>query len=73
VNPSTQRLHHIILLLNTAGLLGYLAWLVFGHEHILYNQKGVLFLLPCLPFTFIYLFLAKQRHPDGDDDLDGRG
>jgi len=71
MNPSSQRLHTIILLLNTAGLIGYLAWLVFGHEHILYNQKGVLYLLPCLPFTFIYLFLAKLRRPEDDYDHDG--
>jgi len=72
MNPTHQRLHNIILLLNTAGLLGYLAWLVLGHEHILYNQKGVLFLLPCLPFTFIYLFLIKHRRPEVDDDHDWR-
>lgn len=66
-----QRLHNVILLLNSAGLLGYLYWLVFGHQRILYTQNGVLYLLPCLPFAFVYLFLVKQHRPDGGEDGDG--
>ncbi|HMO52286.1 MAG TPA: hypothetical protein PKE26_13960 [Kiritimatiellia bacterium] len=57
-----------ILALNTIGLLGYLLWLVLGHQRILYTQAGVLFLLPCLPFFFVYFFLHRGSSVEHDHD-----
>ncbi|HMP89646.1 MAG TPA: hypothetical protein PJ991_05570 [Kiritimatiellia bacterium] len=65
-----MKLRNTIMLINTAGLLLYLAWLVFGRQRILYTQAGVLFLLPCLPFFFIYFFLSRKQAAVDDDDED---
>lgn len=60
-------LRSVILLGNTAGLLGYLTWLVYSGERILYTQAGILYLLPCLPFFFVFFFLFRgQTLPDHD-------
>jgi len=68
-----MKLRNSIILLNTGGLLFYLGWLVFGHQRILYTQAGVLFLLPCLPFFFVYFFLFRGARSEGEDDngIDG--
>jgi len=57
-----------VLILNTAGFIGYLAWLAKGQQRIFYTQEGVLYLLPCLPFFFVYAFLyhKTQVRPEGD-------
>ena len=57
--------------LNTAGLLAYLCWLVFRHHRILYSADGALYLLPCLPFFFVYLFIHERRHGEPDDRSEG--
>ncbi len=44
-----------LVVLNTLGFLGYLYWLVFRAGSFMYSQEGVLYLLPCLPFFFIYI------------------
>lgn len=54
-------LERLVLAVNTAGFVAYLAWLVMGSERIFYTQDGVLFLLPCLPFFFIYVYLLRKR------------
>lgn len=62
MNPTHpyRRLHLAVLWLNTAGLLGYLLWLTFGQERIFYTQEGVLYLLPCLPFFFVFFVLLRS-------------
>lgn len=47
----------LILVLNTLGLAGYALWLVFRATTIFYTQEGVLYLLPALPFFFVYAYL----------------
>lgn len=61
-------LRSIILLLNSLGLLGYLAWLILGNERIFYTQAGIVFLLPCLPFFFVYFFLLRGDNVASDHD-----
>ena len=63
-----MKLRTLILLLNSAGLMFYLGWLVFGHQRILYTQTGVVYLLPCLPFFFVYFFLFRGAKTEGEDD-----
>lgn len=50
-----------VFLVNTVGFLIYLAWLMAGSQRIFYTQDGVLYLLPCLPFFFVYAFLFGRR------------
>jgi len=65
-----NKLFLVVLLANTAGLLAYFFWLVFGEARILYTQDGVLFLLPCLPFFFVYFFLFRggKQEPEYHED-----
>ena len=51
----------VILGLNTAGLLAYLFWLVFRSRRIMYAQDGVLYLLPCVIFFFVFAYLLRRR------------
>jgi hypothetical protein len=58
-------LEKAVFVINTAGLLVYLAWLMSGTQRIFYTQDGVLYLLPCLLFFFVYAFLFRRRkQPD---------
>ncbi len=57
----------IIFMLNTLGFVGYLMWLVSGHQRIFYTQEGVLYLLPCLPFFFVYVFLHRKSQPEDEE------
>lgn len=55
------RLGWAVLWVNSAGFAAYLFWLVFRARRIFYTQDGVLYLLPCLPFFFVYLFLFRRH------------
>ncbi len=56
-------------ILNSAGFLGYLVWLVKGSSHrIFYTQDGVLYLLPCLPFFFVFFSLLRQHPSEAPSD-----
>jgi hypothetical protein len=68
MNREHSTLRAAVAALNTLGLIGYLGWLVFGHERILYTQAGILFLLPCLPFVFVFAFLFRGPRDEPDDD-----
>jgi uncharacterized membrane protein len=61
-----------ILMVNSIGLLMFLWWLVTSHERIFYTQDGVLYLLPVLPFFFVFIFLFRTppaaHYGDADDD-----
>jgi hypothetical protein len=63
-------LRAVIIGLNTLGLVGFLGWLIFSHERILYTQEGVLYFLPCLPFFFIYFFIFRHPPPEEDTEED---
>jgi hypothetical protein len=65
---SHRFLRYTVLVINTLGLLLYLGWLVFSHERIFYTQEGVLFILPCLPFFFVFVFLTRGGKPPPEDE-----
>lgn len=51
-----------VWILNTLGLFLYGVWLVMLDERrLFYAQDGILFLLPCLPFFFVYMLLLKDK------------
>ena len=64
-------LRTMILGLNSAGLIAFLAWLVYSRERIFYTQEGVLYFLPCLPFFFVYFYLFRAARPEEDTDWPG--
>lgn len=70
---SLTGLERLVLAVNTAGFVVYLAWLVMGTERIFYTQDGVLFLLPCLPFFFIYVYLLRKRKQSEDSAEEDHG
>lgn len=51
----------VVLGLNTLGFLGYLTWLAVRDDQIFYAQDGVLLLLPCIPFIFVYAYFGHAR------------
>lgn len=59
MKPAT--LINVVLIINSVGLLGYLGWLALRDEKIFYAQDGVLFLLPCVPFLFVFAYLGHAR------------
>lgn len=62
-----QTLRRWVILLNSIGLLGFLWWLTISRERILYTQEGVLYLLPCLPFFFVFFYVFKSKAPDEEE------
>jgi len=62
----------VVLALNTAGLLAYLFWLVFRSRRIMYAQDGVLYLLPCVAFFFVFAYLLRRR-PGSSETPAGSG
>jgi hypothetical protein len=61
MKPAT--LTHLVLFINSLGFLGYLGWLALRDDKIFYAQEGVFYLLPCVPFLFIFAYFghAKRR------------
>ncbi len=67
----SPRLLRWLMALNIAGLLLYVAWLLFRAGPLLYTQEGVLYLLPCLPFFFVLASLNHAlRTADGKGEPD---
>lgn len=62
-----------VFLVNTVGFVVYLAWLMTGSRRIFYTQDGVLYLLPCLPFFFVYAFLFGRRRSAAGETEDKHG
>lgn len=65
---TVRALRILVVILNTAGLLGFLGWLVYSRERIFYTQEGILYFLPCLPFFFVYFFMFRSPRPEEDTD-----
>lgn len=59
MRPAT--LVNLVLAINTLGFLGYLGWLAVRDDKIFYAQDGVLYLLPCIPFIFVFAYLVHAR------------
>ena len=59
MRPAT--LVNLVLAINTLGFLGYLGWQAMRDDKIFYVQDGVLYLLPCIPFIFVFAYLVHAR------------
>lgn len=56
-----RALFYLVWWVNTIGFVGYLTWLAVRDDRIFYAQDGVLYLLPCIPFIFVYAYLAHAK------------
>ncbi len=56
-----SKTEYVVLAVNSLGLAAYLLWLVLGRRQMFYHPDGVLILLPCLPFFFVYLLLFRRE------------
>lgn len=65
------RLTALVWILNSAGFLAYLAWLATCRERIMESREGVLFLLPCVVFLFVFasLWSARARDREAEEIL----
>jgi hypothetical protein len=57
-------LERLILVVNSLGFAAYLFWLVARSGRIFYTQEGVLYLLPCVAFFFVFAFIARSRQAE---------
>ncbi len=55
------RMTLLVWALNTLGFIGYLAWLATCRERIMETREGVLYLLPCVVFLFVFACLWSAR------------
>lgn len=56
-----------VWVLNTLGFIAYLVWLASSHERILTEREGVLFLLPCVAFIFVFVCLRAASRRTAED------
>lgn len=64
----SRLLTRALLALNALGLLLYLYWLATGSEHLFRTADGVVQLLPCLFFLFVFIYLRPRPTLDGADE-----
>lgn len=51
----------LVWFLNSVGFLAYLAWLATCRERIMETREGVLYLLPCVVFLFVFASLWSAQ------------
>lgn len=56
-----------VWVLNTLGFIAYLIWLASSHERILTEREGVIFLLPCVVFLFVFVSLRAASKRTAED------
>ena len=58
---AADQLLRVVLAVNTAGFAAYLGWLAWRDDRILYAQDGILYVLPCVPFLFVFAYVVHAR------------
>lgn len=56
----------VVAAVNGAGFVSYLFWLAGRGRRVFFDPQGVIYLLPCVAFIFVFACLAS-RNPPGDD------
>ncbi|MCZ7592368.1 MAG: hypothetical protein M5U15_09545 [Kiritimatiellae bacterium] len=64
---SHARITKVVWALNTLGFIAYLVWLAGSHERILTEREGVIFLLPCVAFIFVFVCLRAASNRTAED------
>lgn len=64
----TPILKRAVWILNTSGIVFYLAWLsTMGDKQILREQDGIVYFLPVIPFFFVYMLMIDPKKPRPQD------
>jgi Ca2+/Na+ antiporter len=65
----TDRARRWLLAGDGAGLVIYLFWLATRGERLFYHADGVIYLLPCILFLFVFLYLrhGEPRKEEPED------
>lgn len=60
----------VVAAVNGAGFVGYLFWIAGRGRRIFFDPQGIIYLLPCVAFIFVFACLAsrKGQAPSADDD-----
>lgn len=53
----------VVAAVNGAGFIGYLVWLAGRGRRLFFEPQGVIYLLPCVAFFFVFACLASRRPP----------
>lgn len=67
-----RRILAIVWGVNTLGFIAYLVWLATSHERIMNSREGVVFLLPCVAFLFVFASLRSARHREMEAETDAK-
>lgn len=60
----------VVAAVNGAGFVGYLFWIAGRGRRIFFDPQGIIYLLPCVAFIFVFACLAsrKDRAPSADGE-----
>jgi len=64
----TDAARRALLTINALGLIIYLYWLATRSERLFAQAEGALYILPCLLFLFVFLYLRHGETRREDDD-----
>ncbi|MBU4461211.1 MAG: hypothetical protein KJ579_11630 [Verrucomicrobia bacterium] len=66
----------LVAAVNGAGFIGYLVWLASRGRRLFFEPQGVIYLLPCIAFFFVFVCLATRKPPapsaTSEPNLQGR-
>jgi hypothetical protein len=53
----------LVAAINGAGFIGYLVWLASRGRRLFFEPQGVIYLLPCIAFFFVFVCLGTRKPP----------
>jgi hypothetical protein len=62
----------VVALVNGAGFVGYLFWIAGRGRRIFFDPQGIIYLLPCVAFVFVFACLASRRGQAPSEDTEHR-
>ncbi|MBM4153782.1 MAG: hypothetical protein FJ221_01955 [Lentisphaerae bacterium] len=51
----------VVAAVNGAGFVGYLFWIAGRGRRIFFDPQGIIYLLPCVAFIFVFACLASRK------------
>lgn len=51
----------VVAVVNGAGLVGYLFWIAGRGRRIFFDPQGIIYLLPCVAFIFVFACLSSRK------------
>ena len=53
----------VVAVVNGGGFVGYLLWLAGRGRRVFFDPQGVIYLLPCVAFLFVFACLVNRASP----------